>query len=452
MLSKETIVSTFILTLLCATIQFMVSQKVTDPFIDEIFHLRQCYTYCEYKFDVWDEKITTPPGLYILGFLYAKMVSLSSVIPLKYLCGSYTFLRSLNLVGGTIVFPKVLSHIGRSKEQFWIVNIISLPLFFTYMFLFYTDVWSLILVVSALILAHESKNHSIIYPLASGALGFFSLWFRQTNIIWIAFIAAVYIDKDIKQRNASDYLRAYISNTITNFVNLSPFVLNMILFVIFLKVNGGITFGDKENHEVQVHLVQLFYCFVFISCFTIPSWLSIQKIKRYLSFTCGRFSIIKISITFLSFILIKIIINKFTIVHPFLLADNRHYTFYLWKRILSHPYSEILMIPIYHFSTWNIYDGLKRNNGPCSLGPISILAYFIAVTLTIVPSPLFEPRYYIVPLILFRLFTTPEDNSYKRNIIEFLYLQTINALFFMVFFNYEFTWMSEPTSIQRIIW
>lgn len=23
--------------------------------------------------------------------------------------------------------------------------------------------------------------------------------------------------------------------------------------------------------------------------------------------------------------------------HPFLLADNRHYTFYLWQRVLSHP-------------------------------------------------------------------------------------------------------------------
>jgi alpha-1,2-glucosyltransferase len=30
--------------------------------------------------------------------------------------------------------------------------------------------------------------------------------------------------------------------------------------------------------------------------------------------------------------------------HPFLLADNRHYTFYLWKRVLSKPtYRYILL-------------------------------------------------------------------------------------------------------------
>jgi hypothetical protein len=26
-----------------------------------------------------------------------------------------------------------------------------------------------------------------------------------------------------------------------------------------------------------------------------------------------------------------------TLAHPFLLADNRHFTFYLWRRLLGHP-------------------------------------------------------------------------------------------------------------------
>lgn len=454
MLSTETIVYTSIVVALCGTIQLLVSEKVLTPFIDEFFHLRQCYTYCEYKFNVWDDKITTPPGLYVLGFLYTKTVSLAIVTPIESLCGSYTFLRSLNLVGGMIVFPIILSSILKSKDQFWNVNIISLPLFFTYMFLFYTDVWSLILVVGALAFAVNSKDSSFLFPFFSGVLGFFSLWFRQTNIIWIAFIAAVYIDIHVEDRSSSKYLQDYVSKALRNIINLLPYVVNICLFAIFLKVNGGITFGDKENHEVQIHLVQVFYCFMFISLFTVPSWLSIHKIKRYVNFICGfnRYSIFKIISTITSFMAIKYVIDNFTIVHPFLLADNRHYTFYLWKRILSHPYSAILMVPVYHFCSWNIYDGLTRSKGPCSLGPVSILAYFVAILLTIVPSPLFEPRYYIVPLVLFRIFTTPEDNHHKRNVVEFMYLETINALFFVVFFNYEFTWESEPAAIQRIIW
>jgi alpha-1,2-glucosyltransferase len=39
--------------------------------------------------------------------------------------------------------------------------------------------------------------------------------------------------------------------------------------------------------------------------------------------------------------------------HPFLLSDNRHYTFYVWRRIfLSHPFVPYVFIPGYIACAW----------------------------------------------------------------------------------------------------
>jgi len=43
----------------------------------------------------------------------------------------------------------------------------------------------------------------------------------------------------------------------------------------------------------------------------------------------------------------------FRIHHPFLLSDNRHYTFYVWRRIfLAHPMVPYLLIPVYLACAW----------------------------------------------------------------------------------------------------
>ena len=35
-------------------------------------------------------------------------------------------------------------------------------------------------------------------------------------------------------------------------------------------------------------------------------------------------------------------------VHPFMLADNRHYVFYLWKKIMSKKYVRYGLLPLGH--------------------------------------------------------------------------------------------------------
>ncbi len=42
--------------------------------------------------------------------------------------------------------------------------------------------------------------------------------------------------------------------------------------------------------------------------------------------------------------------------HPFLLSDNRHYTFYIWRRVfLLHPLIPYLLVPGYIACAWAWY-------------------------------------------------------------------------------------------------
>jgi len=50
----------------------LVQRRVPYPLIDEIFHVPQAQAYCQEKFHVWDNKITTLPGSYIYSYSLLK--------------------------------------------------------------------------------------------------------------------------------------------------------------------------------------------------------------------------------------------------------------------------------------------------------------------------------------------------------------------------------------------
>lgn len=41
----------------------LVTNHVPEPYLDEVFHIPQAQAFCEGRWDVWDPKLTTPPGL-----------------------------------------------------------------------------------------------------------------------------------------------------------------------------------------------------------------------------------------------------------------------------------------------------------------------------------------------------------------------------------------------------
>ena len=79
--------------------------------------------------------------------------------------------------------------------------------------------------------------------------------------------------------------------------------------------------------------------------------------------------------------------------------------------------------------------------------------------LAIVPSPLIEPRYFIVPYLLFRLHLGPADetpaaqSAWRRAVrIELAFNAIVSAATLYVFLYRPFAWPSEPGRLQRFMW
>ncbi|KAH3899073.1 dolichyl-P-Glc:Glc(2)Man(9)GlcNAc(2)-PP-dolichol alpha-1,2- glucosyltransferase SCDLUD_004496 [Saccharomycodes ludwigii] len=448
-------------------------------FIDEKFHVTQTIKYIEGQWKSWDPKITTPPGLYILGWLNYKIFK--SILHLDW--STLTILRLVNLFGGCFIWPIfVLRPIYLFNAlSFWPVTLVCFPLMATYYSLYYTDVWSSIIITAALatvISLPFGETGSIWF---SSFLCFISLFFRQTNIIWNLFIMVLVIERRaIIQRNfntvkVNNYLKLII-HSIESFSQLClPYIINMVLFLIFVIYNGSLTLGDKQNHVAGFHVVQLFYCYTFMTFFSLPLWISRQHLLNYATrfFNSKRW--------IFEFIGIIIIIKYFTVTHPFLLADNRHYTFYIFKKIFGKDkkiYKYFFCPIIYHFSIFTIHNLIEPSimkfhsylpievkepiELPSQLTHISFTTLMLCTFLTTTPSPLFEPRYYILPYVFWRVFvTTPFDSFWQLNsirltnrmrlVMEFLWFILLNVVTYLVFIKYEFTWDTEKFP-QRIIW
>ena len=55
---------------------------------DEPFHVKQTQAYCAGHYDAWDPKITTFPGLYVVGAAAARLLQrLQHIAPMFKVCG-----------------------------------------------------------------------------------------------------------------------------------------------------------------------------------------------------------------------------------------------------------------------------------------------------------------------------------------------------------------------------
>lgn len=88
--------------------------------------------------------------------------------------------------------------------------------------------------------------------------------------------------------------------------------------------------------------------------------------------------------------------GRYSLAHPFLLSDNRHYPFYVWQRLLSRVYVRVALAPVYVFCGWLVTSRLLRRKPP-----LWVLTYAGAAAVVLVPSPLLEPRWDVDVVVVF---------------------------------------------------
>ncbi|KAI9651342.1 glucosyltransferase [Ciborinia camelliae] len=167
----------------------------------------------------------------------------------------------------------------------------------------------------------------------------------------------------------------------TILLRLIPHISLIITFAAFVYINGGVVLGDKSNHVATIHLPQLLYLWPFIAFFSFPlllpalfSFISstinhiLHPSKFLTSSLHSQLRALIISALVLASLLGSLVIIKYnTIIHPFTLADNRHYVFYVFRyTILRHPVIRYLLAPIYIGCFYLIFQTLAGCTFPSS--------------------------------------------------------------------------------------
>ncbi|KAL7932992.1 glycosyltransferase family 59 protein [Trichoderma chlorosporum] len=642
-----------VLTVFLAAATFLwlgvVSEIVPEPYLDEVFHIPQAQRYCEGNFLEWDDKITTPPGLYWLSILIPQAAKSSGLIA-SYACDPKT-LRATNAIG--VIFLSYMAMLCRKEIEARLYqahalvtakgvsqyamhtafNIALFPLLFFFSGLYYTDVMSTAVVLVAFLnhLHRVGRDHSsFLSDIVTIGLGLWTLTMRQTNVFWVVIfmggLEAVHSVKSlrpsfvaqppmttlmeqlsffIKRWSAGhvhdlplhmaypeDMLFTAISLIVAALCNpvrvarqIWPYVAVLGAFAGFVAWNGGVVLGDKSNHVATIHLPQMLYIWAFFGFFSLPLFVpyvvlgvdTLRSVFRSdsastkpnkdtvkpaprdgLSLPLKLFSAVFNNrllwplYLVATFILSALVVRFNTIVHPFTLADNRHYMFYVFRYTIRRaPWIRYFLILPYTVSRWFVWgtlsgctnwisgshkddcsayyhtsrpspfscdpfmvaeatDGNTKGNTQntqvqtqkeldqkylqdpllFSTEPVSTstgLIFLIATALSLITAPLVEPRYFIIPWVIWRLLVpawrlhdhqTAENSLFDgvtptslwsklvtfcrfydvRLILETIWFIAINLVTGYIFLTKPYIWKAEDGSIldegrlQRFMW
>ncbi|XP_053572575.1 dol-P-Glc:Glc(2)Man(9)GlcNAc(2)-PP-Dol alpha-1,2-glucosyltransferase [Bombina bombina] len=454
----------------CFLLSSLLFSKITreqrDPYMDEIFHIPQAQLYCQGHFNQWDPMITTLPGLYLASVGIVKPVSWLFGWSDSVVCspGMLRFINLLFSLGNLYILYLLIcrlhnkNKVSSSKRILSTLTLYLFPTLYFFTFLYYSDTGSTFFVLFTYLMSLYGNHKS------AALLGLCAFFFRQTNIIWIIFCAGNIIaeklteawNSHLKKRDvkplpkgsfsetwaALKFLVCYamsIKNIISLFMLTWPYVVLVIGFLVFIAINNGIVVGDRSSHEACLNFPQLFYFFGFTCLFSFSQLLSPQKVADFFK-SLWRRPLLYIVLTALFLFLIW----KFTFVHKYLLADNRHYTFYVWKNIYQrHELIKYLLVPVYVFVAWTITDALKLKS------IFWLFMFLVCLLAATVPQKLLEFRYFILPYLLFKL-NIPIP-SINKLLLELALYVFVNILTFYLFLNKTFHWPdSEET--QRFMW
>ena len=342
------------------------------------------------------------------------------------------------------------------------------PLHFFYSFLYYTDVPSLFFTLAAYLAGQYRRYHT------AAALGALAVLMRQTNAVWVAFIlASAAVDRCLpsggkagrsgKQQGASGDSSAGSSTLLqegSQFLQrawqlkwqllreLWPLAAVVAAFAAFVVLNGGIVVGDKSHQAPVRHLLQplylIFYCTAWQGpVFWSPAALAAaaRQLASQLRRQLGRTAVLAAGAAFAAVAAVR----WSTLVHPFLLADNRHHTFYLWRRVLNTtPWARYALIPAYLYSGW----ALQQRLSSAGRRPLWVLLLAGATCAVLVPAQLVEFRYFTIPFYLCLLhMRTPSPRSLAAVVALFA---AANAATLYLFLYRPFAWPDGSTA--RFTW
>ncbi len=348
---------------------FNVISHLKAPIGDEGVHSFQIYWFISGKFEIF-QYVTMLPIYHAANAIIVKALSGTDL----------NYLRFAGMLLGLMVIPAFLAlakYFNPQQAYSRTAQFVFIPFVFPLFFLIYTDLLSLGL---ALAMIERTLSKKYIWA-AVFALG--AVFVRQPNLIWVGYCGLVILLEKEKIVLTREYFNHY-------FRKIWPYALVVLLFSGFVVWNGGVAVGDFEQHQISFNPSN-FYFFLLVS-FALFFPYNIAKLKD-----------VKELLSDNKWVLIVLIVLFFfymaTYAHPHkyntqALSFYRHNWFIYyscdvyWLRVLS--YFAIAWMAL----TYCAAARIVRHRVPLLLLlPVTMLA--------VIPMPLIEQRYYLVPLCLF---------------------------------------------------
>jgi alpha-1,2-glucosyltransferase len=291
-------------------------------------------------------------------------------------------LRLINLLG-SLMLPALIWLLvsddsqrdpGRRAIQWF-----YMPLIFPFLFLVYTDLWSLVALLAMMhFVLRERYLLAALAALAATLL-------RQDMIAWVC-VAWVLIMASSTSAFASR--REAQRSIVVALAQGWPLVLILIAFAFFLLWNGGIAVGDRSHHEIAFNVTN-------VACFLLCAWLvflpqNVEALPRIWRLLRRSICITLVIVGF------AIYMATFANEHEFNSAKLR---FYLHNEVL-HWLTDYKWIRAAAFlpMAWMVLTACVT---PLAQPRLHIL--YLAAPLSIGLHPMIDERYYLPALTLFQV-------------------------------------------------
>ncbi|HOW59018.1 MAG TPA: hypothetical protein PLO78_04760 [Candidatus Omnitrophota bacterium] len=237
---------------LMKNIAMSADETVHAPIISDILGGTNLFpTHCPYL-----------PGYHWSMALLMKLCHVSDFISMRTLTALLSFLCF-------VIFFMLANKVDRDSAIQKSLLFLFFPLFFPFFFLVYTDIYSMFYVFLALWAALNKRLW------LSGMFGILSLFVRQNNIIWLAFIGLlVYFQNYYPQYRWRD-----IKRWMPKFFF---FFLAAILLVAFAILNKGLIIGDKAHHFLTLTCGNIFFSLFLFFFFFLP--LNLRNFPKIVAF------------------------------------------------------------------------------------------------------------------------------------------------------------------------
>jgi alpha-1,2-glucosyltransferase len=330
------------------------------PYADERHHMRQVRLFCS-GVPTLDPKLTTLPGFHALAAAAGRLSGDCSL-------GTARAVNATLGLASVAAFAFAATASGTAHPALRTLQYAALPILLPYHFLAYTDTAPLaLLLVSAGFLL---RGRSVAAGLAAAA----SLLFRQTNVVWLLFVA-LWVLRSEPGLRARDALH-----------RLWPCVLGALAFGSFVLLNGGIALGDARAHRAGFHLGNVFFALLLAGILLLPRhlWLLVREGAR-LRRARLLLPLLATSVAFVA---------SFGVPH----AYNRFPDFLRNQLLMAADESLALrlalLVPLLIGLSGLLLDRPERPAGAV-LWPVALLA--------LLPVRLIDQRYAFAPLVLHQL-------------------------------------------------